>query len=196
MNDPAQSEPVVQQLIEMDPTEPLNYFALARIYEDSGEYEAAEASLVRAREMQATDPAVFTTLAAYYNRQGEFDKSIEALHGRADLESTNPEAFYTLATYYWEKAYRDFSLTDGEKMEYVLQGVVEVDKAIALNDTYMEALVYKNLLLRVQANLETDRGRQEELLAEATELTDRAEELRQLQLAAPPAPVEAAEPGE
>ena len=58
----------------------------------------------------------------------------------------------------------------------------------------MEALVYKNLLLRVQANLETDRGRQEELLAEATELTDRAEELRLLQLAAPP--VEAAEPGE
>jgi tetratricopeptide (TPR) repeat protein len=194
LNDPAQSEPVVQQLIEMDPTEPLNYFALARIYEDSGEYEAAEASLVRAREMQATDPAVFTTLAAYYNRQGEFDKSIEALQGRADLESANPEAFYTLATYYWEKAYRDFSLTDGEKMEYVLQGVVEVDKAIALNDSYMEALVYKNLLLRVQANLETDRDRQEELLAEATELTDRAEELRLLQLAAPP--VEAAEPGE
>ena len=105
LNDPAQSEPVVQQLIQMDPTEPLNYFALSRIYEDSGDYENAEAALVKAREMKATDLTVYTTLAAYYNRQGEFDKSMEALQARAERDSTNPEAFYTMATYYWEKAY-------------------------------------------------------------------------------------------
>lgn len=193
LNDPAQSEPVVQQLIQMDPTEPVNYFALGRIYEDAGEYEAAEATLVRAREVTGTDPSVFTTLAAYYNRQGEFEKGIEALQGRAQLEPTNPEAFYTIATYYWESAYRDFSLTDAEKMTHVELGVEAVDTAIALNDQYVEALVYKNLLLRVQANLETNRARQEELLAEATTLSDRAEELRQQQLAAP---VEAAGPAE
>ena len=185
LNDPAQSEPVVQQLIQMDPTEPLNYFALSRIYEDSGDYESAEATLVKAREMKPTDPAVYTTLAAYYNRQGDFDKSMEALQARAEREPTNPEAFYTMATYYWEKAYRDFSLSDGEKMKNVKLGIDAVDKALSLNDQYMEALVYKNLLLRVEANLERNPARQQALLKEATQLSNRAEELRKLKVAAP-----------
>jgi tetratricopeptide (TPR) repeat protein len=187
LNDPAQSEPVVQQLIQMDPNEPVNYFALSRIYEDSGDYEQAEATLLKAREMAAGDPAVYTTLAAYYNRQGEFEKSMEALQARAEREPNNPEAFYTMSTYYWEKAYRDFSLSDAEKMKYVQMGLQAVDKAISLNNSYMEALVYKNLLLRVQANLERNPARQQALLREATELNNRAEEIRKQNAAAPPA---------
>jgi tetratricopeptide (TPR) repeat protein len=187
LNDPAQSEPVVQQLIQMDPSEPVNYFALSRIYEDSGDYENAEATLVKAREMKANDPAVYTTLAAYYNRQGEFDKSMEALKARADREPNNPEAFYTMATYYWEKAYRDFSLSDGEKMKYVQLGIEAINKSLMLNAQYMEALVYKNLLLRVQANLERNPARQQALLREATELQNRAEEIRKQNAAQPAA---------
>jgi len=178
LNDPAQSEPVVQQLIQMDPSDPVNYFALARIYEDSGDYERAEQTLVQARESRPTEPSVYTTLAAFYNRQGNFEKSIEALQARAEREPTNPEAFYTIATYYWEKAYRDFSLSDAEKIKHVQAGIGAIDKAISLNDQYMEALVYKNLLLRVQANLERNPARQQALLREATELSNRAEEIR------------------
>jgi tetratricopeptide (TPR) repeat protein len=185
LNDPSQSEPVVQQLIQMDPGEPVNYFALARIYEDSGDYENAEATLMKAREMKATDPAVYTNLAAYYNRQGEFDKSMEALKARADREPNNPEASYTIATYYWEKAYRDFSLSDGEKMKYVQLGIEAINRALMLNDQYMEALVYKNLLLRVQANLERNPARQQALLKEATQLQNRAEEIRKQNASAP-----------
>ena len=188
LNDPSQSEPVVQQLIQMDPTEPGNYFALARIYEDSGDYENAEATLVKAREMKSNDAAVYTTLAAYYNRQGEFDKSMEALQARAQQEPENPEAFYTMSTYYWEKAYRDFSLSDGEKMKYVQLGIEAVNKALMLNESYMEALVYKNLLLRVQANLERNPARQQALLKEATDLQNRAEELRKANAAQPAKP--------
>jgi hypothetical protein len=43
--------------------------------------------------------------------------------------------------------------------------------------------VYKGLLLRVQANLEKDRKRQEALLAEAKVLQDRAVALRKKQQA-------------
>lgn len=178
LNDPAQAEPVIQQLIQMDPLEPVNYFALARLYEDSGDYENAEAVLVKAREAKSSDPTVYTTLAAYYNRQGEFDKGMEALDARAKIEPNNPEAFYTMATYYWEKAYRDFSLTNAEKMKFVMAGLESVDKAISLNDQYMEAIVYKNLLLRVEANLETNRARQLQLLKQADELNAQAEEIR------------------
>lgn len=178
LNDPAQSEPVVQQLIEMEPTDPVNYFALARIYEDSGEYERAEETLVKARDARPTEPTVYTTLAAFYNRQGNFDGAIQALVARAEREPNNPEAFYTIATYYWEKAYRDFSLSDGEKMKFVQMGLQSIDKAISLNDQYMEALVYKNLLLRVQATIEKVPARQQALLKEAEQLSNRAEEIR------------------
>jgi tetratricopeptide (TPR) repeat protein len=195
LNDPALSEPVVQQLIQMDPTEPVNYFALSRIYEDSGDYENAESTLVKAREMTPTDPAVYTTLAAYYNRQGEFDKSMEALVARADREPNNPEAFYTIATYNWEKAYRDFNLSNAEKMKYVQLGIEAVDKAISLNDQYMEALVYKNLLLRVQANLEQNPARQQALIKEATDLQNRAEDIKKRNAAGTVEAAAAANPG-
>jgi tetratricopeptide (TPR) repeat protein len=193
LNDPAQSEPVVQQLIEMDPAEPVNYFALSRIYEDSGEYELAESVLMKAREAVPDSPSVYTTIASYYNRQGEFEKSMEALLARAEREPTNPEAFYTIATYEWEKAYRDFNLTNAEKMEHVQAGLKAIDTAIELNDQYMEALVYKNLLLRVQANLESNPAVQQALLEEATALSDRAEEIRKLNAAG--AAAAAAAPG-
>ena len=42
----------------------------------------------------------------------------------------------------------------------------------------MEAIAYKNLLLRLQANLEKDPKKQQELLKEADRLRDQATELR------------------
>ena len=195
LNDPAQSEPVVQQLIDLDPTDPLNYFALARIYEDSGDYERAEETLVKARDARPTEPTVYTTLAAFYNRQGNFDGAIEALQSRAEREPTNPEAFYTIATYYWEKAYRDFSLSDPEKVKHVQSGLTAIDKAISLNNQYMEALVYKNLLLRVQANLERNPARQQALLREAEQLSNRAEEIRKANAAGGSQPAAAGRTG-
>jgi tetratricopeptide (TPR) repeat protein len=195
LNDPAQSEPVVQQLIDMDPGDPLNYFALARIYEDSGDYERAEETLVKARDARPTEPTVYTTLAAFYNRQGNFDGAIEALQSRAEREPNNPEAFYTIATYYWEKAYRDFSLSDPEKVKHVQSGLTAIDKAISLNNQYMEALVYKNLLLRVQANLERNPARQQALLREAEQLSNRAEEIRKANAAGGSQPAAAGRTG-
>jgi tetratricopeptide (TPR) repeat protein len=178
LNDPAQSEPVVEQLIQMEPSDPVNYFALARIYEDSGEYALAEETLVKARDARPTEPTVYTTLAAFYNRQGNFDGAIEALQARSEREPNNPEAFYTIATYHWEKAYRDFSLSNAEKLEFVQMGLQAIDRAISLNPKYMEALVYKNLLLRVQATIETSPARQQALLKEAEQLSNQAEDIR------------------
>ena len=178
LNDPAQAEPIVKQMIEMEPNEPTNYFALAKIYEDSGMYDEAEAMLLKAREVRPNEPTVYTTLAGYYNRQGEFDKTIEALEARAEKEPDNPEAFQTIATYYWDKAFRDFRLTDAEKKEYVLKGIDAADRALLLKDDYIDALTYKNLLLRLQANLEKDPNVQKALMSEAERLHERAIELQ------------------
>ena len=51
-------------------------------------------------------------------------------------------------------------------------------KALQIKPDYMEALVYKNLLLRLSANLEKDPARQKALLSEADQLRDKATALR------------------
>jgi tetratricopeptide (TPR) repeat protein len=183
LNDPAQAEPLLKQMIQDDPKEAANYFLLSRLYEDAGDYENAEGALVKAREMRPNDPVVYTTLAAYYDRQGNFDKLVEALEARVAQEPNNPEAHYTIATYYFNKASKDFSLSDAEKGKYAQAGVVAVDKALAINKDYMEALVFKNLLLRVQATVERNVARQQALLREADQLRNRAEEIRKLKAA-------------
>jgi tetratricopeptide (TPR) repeat protein len=178
LNDPTQAEPVVKAMIELEPNEPTNYFVLADIYEDSGEYELAEQTFLKAKEVRPNDPSVHMQLAGYYNRQGDFDKTIEALNQRVQVEPNNPEAYQTMAVYYWDKTYRDFRLTPEQKLAYVLKGREAVDKAIAIKADYQEAIAYKNLLLRLQANLSKDPAEQQRLLREADQLRDRAEELR------------------
>jgi tetratricopeptide (TPR) repeat protein len=183
MNDPTQQEPIVNRMIELDPQDASNYFALAKIREDAGDYPAAEEVLLRAKTARPNDPQVYLQLAGFYNRQEEFEKTIEALTQRASIEPNNPEAFYTIATYYWDKAYRDFRLKEPEKKDFVMKGIEQVDKALQLKPDYMEALTYKNLLLRLQANLEKDQAKQSALLKEADRLRDQALALQKRQAA-------------
>ena len=178
LNDPTQAEPVVKAMIELEPNEPTNYFVLADIYADSGEYELAEQTYLKAKEVRPNDPAVYMQLAGFYNSQGDFDKTIAAVTDRTKVEPNNPEAYQTLATYYWDKAYRDFRLNDKEKLQYVLPGSRRSTRRSRSRADYMEAVAYKNLLLRLQANLSKDPAEQQRLLREADQLRDKAEALR------------------
>jgi tetratricopeptide (TPR) repeat protein len=176
--DPTQAEPVVKRMIELAPNEPANYFQLAKIYEDSGEYQLAEETYLKGRDARPNDPTVYGTVAAYYNRQGDFEKLVENLRKRIELEPTNPEAHYTLATYQWDKANRDFRLSDKEKMTIILEGLTSVNKALEIKPDYVEAMTYKGLLLRTQALVEKDPKKQQELIREGTALGDKANEMR------------------
>ena len=177
LNDPSQAEPVVQQLISADPNEPANYFALSRIYEDAGRYEEAEAALNKARDAKPDDPSVYTTISGFYNRQGQFDKTIEALHKAADLKPNDPQGHQLVAVYYFDKTNKDHRLSAAQKRAYAEKGVESSNRALALNPEYSDALTYKNLLLRILANVETDRAKQQELLRQAEQLRNKAIEL-------------------
>ena len=85
-NDPASSEPVLQQMIKTDPTNPDNYIRLATLYEDSGLYAEAEQIYLQVQDMRPDDSNVFQQLAAFYNRSEDFDKTVAALRQRAVLE--------------------------------------------------------------------------------------------------------------
>ena len=178
LNDPAQAEPVVQKMIALDPTEPTAYFQLSKIYEDAGRYEEAEAALLKAREARSNDPAVYNAIAGYYNRQGEFDKTMEAFQKAAELEPNNPQGYHLIGSYFQEKAAKDFRLNDAQKRDFIARGIAAEDKALELNANYIDALVYKNILLRQQANLEKDREKQQELIRQADELRNKAMQLQ------------------
>ena len=176
--DPTQAEPVVQRMIQLAPNEPANYFQLAKIYEDSGEYDLAEQTYLKGRDAKANDPLVYLTVAGYYNRQGDFDKLMENIRKNIELEPQNPEAHYRLATYSWDKASRDFRLSDKDKMAIITDGLTAVDKALQIKPDYVEAMTYKGLLMRTQALVEKDPAKQQALIKEATALSDKANAMR------------------
>ncbi len=82
-----------------------------------------------------------------------------------------------MAAYYREKAFKDFRLTPAQKKEYIAKGIEATDKALKLNADYIDALIYKNILLRMQANLEPDVKKRQPLIDEADKLRNRAQEL-------------------
>jgi len=190
LNDPAKAEPVIHRMIELEPNEPTNYFQLARLYEDAGAYEDAERILRMVREIRPDDPNVYVQQAAYYNRLGPayFSQTIEALQQRAQREPDNPEAFYTISVYHWDNASRNFSLTPEEKMQNVQDGLAAVNRALEIRPDYIDALVYKGLLLRQQALLEPNYDVAQKLIKEAEGLSAQAEEIRQKQRAGAGAP--------
>ena len=97
---------------------------------------------------------------------------------RAKLDPNSAEAHYTVATYYWDEACRNARLTDSQKREYIENGLAAVDKAIALNPDYVEALIYRGLLLRIDSAMEKDAVRQKALLDEANQLQEKAVSLK------------------
>jgi TonB family protein len=138
----------------------------------------------RERELRATIASgaatkeTYLELAGLMNRRGDFAKTIEALEKAAELEPDNGEGYHRVATFYWEKANKDYSLSAAEKRDYVLKGLAMEDKALALNPKYLEAMTYKNILLRLQANTTSDQIERARLLAEADALRNRVLEMQ------------------
>lgn len=177
LNSPEQAEPIVQKMVQIEPNEPGNYFALMQIYENAGRYEDAEQALIKAREVKPNDPIVYATIAGFYNKQGDFPKTMEALQKAAELDPQNPTGWQTVATYYWEKAFKDHRLSAPQRKEYIDKGIEATDKALSLNAEYADALLYKNILLRMRGNDEPDLAKRNILYKEADELRNRAIEL-------------------
>jgi tetratricopeptide (TPR) repeat protein len=173
LNDPAKAEPVYQEIIALEPNEPANYLALAKLYEDAGRYDDAEAQYNKAIQVKPNDAAVLAAQAGYYNRQGDFPKTIAALEQAAALEPNNPEGYHRVGVFYQDKARQDFRLSPAQKREYILKGIEMEDKALSLNPDYMDAMTYKNILLRLQAGTEKDPGKQKQLIDEADKLRNK-----------------------
>jgi tetratricopeptide (TPR) repeat protein len=187
LNQPDEAEPVVKQLIAMEPSDTGSYFALVRIYEDAGKVEDAEQILQQAQAAAPDKTDVWSTSAQFYNRKGEFDRAMDSFHKITQIEPKNPQNYYQMAVFYEEKVRKDFTIKPQQAMDYLAKGQEAIDKALELRPDYFEALTYKNLLFRQQARIEKSPAKQQELIKQAEEVYQRALEVQKRQRGAPAA---------
>jgi tetratricopeptide (TPR) repeat protein len=186
LNQPDEAEPVVKQLIAMEPSDTGSYFALVRIYEEAGKVEDAEEILKQAQAAAPDKTEVWSTSAQFYNRKGEFDRAVESFQRITQIEPKNPQNFYQIAQFCEEKVRKDFTLKTAQQAEYLAKGLEAVDKALELRPDYFEALTYKNLLLRQQASkVEKSPAKQQELIKQAEAVYQKALEVQKQQRGAP-----------
>ena len=148
LNNPAEAEPIVKSMIKVDPSDYVNYLELAKIYENAGPLRRGRGRPDPGAGRQAEGTVGLRRISAFYNRQGEFEKTVEALNKAADLQPENPLGFQLVAVFYWEKAFKDKRLTAAQQRDYIMKGIEGTDKALKLNPDYIDALTYKNILLR------------------------------------------------
>src|SRR3954465_13466204 len=160
--DSAAREAALQKKIAASPNAGAAKIEPPRLQEDRGAVADAELTLTRARRVSPTSTEVMSAIAGFYNRRGDFAKTIEVLEAIEHLDPSDASAPYMTATFYQEKAFKDHRLLPTEKYTYVLNGIAATDRALALKPAYMEAMVYKNILLRMRAELETDAAQKQQ----------------------------------
>jgi len=119
----------------------------------------------------------YLELARLANLQNRIDDVIQALTEAAKFDPPSAESHHRIATLLWDYTRRG-GLDPATQLAYIKKGVAAEDDALAMQPDYLEALTYKNILLRMQANQTPDPIEQKRLLDEADTLRNRAIELQ------------------
>ena len=165
----------VQARLQANPSRDL-YFQLIELQKARGAYRDLDVTIDAVQRAYPRDAQVYTRLSQIYNGLSRFEDAIAMLQHVAAIDATNPQTQQIIATYYWEKAFKDASLTPQQRFEYTRAGIAATDKALELNPDYVDALVYKNILLRMEA--QQNPANSAALIAEADALRTRALELQ------------------
>jgi tetratricopeptide (TPR) repeat protein len=186
-----------EQLVKDNPNDNKNLYAMANLYEKFGRVAEAEQTYLRVTEQNPKDAKACGALAAFYNkplwddkgevfvdgqtkgaRRAKFDAAITTLEKCADIDPGDPSGHYKLAMFYWDKAYRDPLIDDKQKNELADKGIATVDIALQAKPDYWEAIIAKNLLYRVKAQVATTPAARKQYLEQALLLQKQAMDLR------------------
>jgi TonB family protein len=168
----------LKKAIEADPTNSDLYFQLAGMQESRGATSEAENTFDALKRALPNKQGLATAIAGFYARTGQFERAVATLEDAAAANPSNAEAQHMVAVFYWEKAFKDKSLSAADQLRYIELGVAATDRALSSRPDYSDALVYKNILLRMKANMESDPAARQALIAEADALRNRAIELK------------------
>ena len=188
---PRAESPREAELKRLVATEPANleqWLQLAKLQEERGAYEEAEATFNSAVGANPDNRLLLMSMSGFFNRLGQFDKTMTALERAVALMPSDPQGHQLVAVYYYDKAAKDQGLGDADKLRYVDAGLAAVDRALALKAEYGDAMVYKGLLLRLRASAEPNLATREALLAEANALQQRAIESNKSRTTSEPPP--------
>ena len=139
------------------------------------------------------DISAVRSIAQLYAKQGNFNESLQWYEKITQLDSKNPEAFYIFGVVCYEKVSKNPPADPAERMAIIEKGKAALERSIQLKPDYFESMAYLNLLFRQQALVETDPVVQQELLAKADAVRNRAVEIIKQKKAASAPPAEKSE---
>ena len=146
---------------------------LARLQESRGALAEAEATLRRSAEAAPSESEGWQALAALYTRSGQFDHGVETLEGAAERDPSNAPLHHLIATFYFAKL-SDAALRRYDRMSFIARGLAAEDRALVADPDFPDAIVYKSLLLRAEADIESNGVRRAALIRQADDLRSEA----------------------
>ena len=168
LNDPAKAEPVVQQMIQLEPGEPTNYFALAKIYEDAGVYDEAEKMLRDGEERQAERPGGLHDARRLLQPPGPVRQDDRGARGARGEGAEQPRGvLHDRHLLLGRGLPRLHAEGRARRRTSSARASRRSTRRCSSSRTTSRRIVYKGLLLRLQANLEKDPAKQQALLKEA-----------------------------
>jgi len=138
----------------------------------------AEMAIQTFDRILARDPnnvSAVAGLAFIHQNTGQYKKAHDYYLKQAQLEPTNPIPFYAIGSVNWIVVFNKIDPPPvEEQVALVNEGIEYLDKSLALNPEYDEAMSYKNLLLREKARLTEDEAQKVAYTTEADALFDKA----------------------
>lgn len=154
------------------------------------------------------DPANVTSLsyiASLYFGLQEFEKAKEYRRRLMDVDANNPEHPYSIGVIDWTLTYKprmelknrlrlqpeetlprrareELAAQNGPLVE---EGIEMLQRALAMKPDYADAMAYLNLMYREKADLVASAREREELLQQADDLAERAQEIMKQKASAP-----------
>jgi tetratricopeptide (TPR) repeat protein len=118
-------------------------------------------------------------LASIYQNTQDLQKAHEYYMKYAGLDSTNPVPYYAIGSLDWIIVYDKNNPPPAEEQAKLIdEGLANLDKALALQQDYEDAMTYKNLLYREKARLSDNEEDKKKLTAQADEWFNKALETR------------------
>lgn len=180
-----------ERTLELTPPSPEDREKTEKFYlsflNSTGDKDKAIAYLEKQLASRPNDLALINQIATLYQKKGDFTKALEYFEKRANLDPTNKETWYTLGVNCWARSYHGGVAVSQEEREQVVgKGIEALDKALAIDPNYFDALSYINLIYREKAKALATVGKNVEAgqaYAKADEYQKQAIDLRKAQMA-------------
>jgi tetratricopeptide (TPR) repeat protein len=181
-----------KELLARDPDDQEALDRLVRGWIDLRRSDEAYVFLKDRNARRPEEPQTIVFLVRLCEIRGNPQERLSWLHRLVALAPNDPAPHYALGTSAWEQSYNSpgDKLEAGLRRKVLADGQAELDRAIALEPEYFEAMLYKNLLFREEAKIEPDASKKAALIQKGDEWQKKAFEVRKRARTRPPNPLE------